>query len=111
MIRKKDLVVAILLTFITCGIYGLIWFVNISDDVKTLTGNDSLPSGGMALLLGIVTCGLYYYYWSYKVGKALYDSGKANSDNSIIYLVLMICGLGIVNYCLIQDELNKHANA
>ena len=111
MIKKKDIVVTVLLSLITCGIYGIIWFVNMTDDVKTLTNDESLPSGGMALLLGIVTCGIYYYVWAYKVGKALFQSGKTTSDNTILYLVLMIFGLGIVNYCLIQDELNKHANA
>ena len=36
-------------------------------------------------------------------------------DNSLIYLLLQIFGLGIVNYCLIQNDLNmiadKNANA
>lgn len=32
---------------------------------------------------------------------------KNIQDNSIVYLVLSIFGLGIVNYCLIQNDLNK----
>ena len=33
--------------------------------------------------------------------------GKDISDNSVIYLVLSLFGFGLVNYCLIQSDLNK----
>lgn len=36
--------------------------------------------------------------------------GLMASDNSILYLILCILGLGIVNYCLIQNELNEMAS-
>ncbi len=36
--------------------------------------------------------------------------GVAIADNSVLYLVLSIVGLGIVNYCLIQSDLNKFAD-
>lgn len=31
------------------------------------------------------------------------------SDNSVLYLILAVLGLGIVNYCLIQSDLNDFA--
>lgn len=65
----------------------------------------------MALVLTILTCGIYGFYWYYKVGKNIYKAGqmygKDIADNSIIYLVLGLFGLGIVNYCLMQTDLNK----
>ena len=36
--------------------------------------------------------------------------GKPISDNSLIYILLGIFGLGIVNYCLMQSDLNKFSN-
>lgn len=46
-------------------------------------------------------------------GKRMYEAGKkhgiAIADNSVLYLILSIFGLGIVNYCLIQNDLNKFA--
>ena len=33
--------------------------------------------------------------------------GKDISDNSILYIVLGLFGLGIVNYALMQNDLNK----
>lgn len=68
-----------------------------------------------AFLFTLVTCGIYTFYWNYKMGKELYEAktkkGLQASDNSILYLILSIIGLGIVNYCLIQSDLNDLAKA
>ena len=113
MVRKRNVVSCVILTFITCGIYGLIWFIELTDDAGRAS-DDSTLSGGMALLLTIITCGIYGLYWNYKMGKAIYEAGvKKNvsvSDNSLLYLILSIIGLGIVNYCLMQSDLNKFAD-
>ena len=111
MIKDKNILVCILLSFVTCGIYGIIWFINMTDDAAQASGENM--SGGMAFLLTIVTCGIYGFYWAYKMGKMMEKAGQNKainiSDNSVLYLVLSICGLGIVNYCLIQNDLNKLA--
>ena len=47
------------------------------------------------------------------MGKKVYEAGrkygKDIADNSILYLALSLVGLSIVNYCLIQTDLNKFA--
>lgn len=111
-VTKKELVMAIILSIVTCGIYSIIWFINITDDANKVS-NDFGTSGGMAFLFTLITCGIYGFYWYYKVGKQLYNAGRAYgvdiSDNSILYLILGLFGLGIVNYALIQTDLNKFA--
>lgn len=111
-IKEKNIAVCILLSIVTCGIYGIVWFVTMTDDMRYASGDQTL-SGGMAFLLTLVTCGIYGYYWAYKMGKAS-AMAKANrglpaEDNSVLYLVLQIFGLAIVNYCLIQNDLNNIA--
>lgn len=112
MIQKRDLVINLLLTIFTCGLYGLVWFIIITDDVNTASNEDE-ASGAMSLLLTIITCGLYGIYWSYRMGKQLYRAKEKRnmvaSDNSILYLILSIINLSIVNYCLIQLDLNEIA--
>lgn len=113
MIKEKNIAVCVILSIITCGIYGLVWFIGLSDDAGRVSEDTSL-SGGKALLLTIVTCGIYAIYWNYKMGKAISVAGTkrnvAVSDNSVLYVILSIFGLGIVNYCLMQGDLNKFAN-
>lgn len=114
MINKRDIAVYILLTIVTCGLFGIYWFITLTDDTA-IASDDNSMSGGVAFLLSIVTCGIYTIYWSYKMGKKLYDAkekaGLNANDNSVLYLILSIIGLGIVNYCLMQSDLNDIANA
>ncbi len=108
--KERNIAVSIILTLVTCGIYGLYWMVVITDDIKEQSGNNKIASGGVALLFTILTCGIYGIYWSYQMGKLLMEAKSRNGltadDNSILFLVLDIFGLAIVNYALIQDGLN-----
>lgn len=114
MIREKNIATCILLSIFTCGIYGIVWFITLTDDTAVASEDKSL-SGGMAFLLTIVTCGIYRFYWSYIMGKRIYEAkekaGLNASDNAILYLILCLFQLDIVNYCLMQSELNEIANA
>lgn len=113
LITKRDIVVAIILTFVTCGIYGIYWFIVMTDDVNSLN-DEKMASGGTAFLYSILTCGIYALYWNYKIGQKMAEAGKKYNkpinDNSVLYLVLSIFGLGLVNYCLIQSDLNRFAD-
>ncbi|BCN30725.1 DUF4234 domain-containing protein [Anaeromicropila herbilytica] len=111
MVRNRSIVVCIILTFITCGIYGLYWYVSLANDVNTVAGVQD-TSGGMVLLLTIITCGIYGLYWAYKCGEkidiAKQNRGIASSNGGILYLILYLLG-GIIAYALIQNEINKMA--
>lgn len=110
--RERNIVTCILLTIVTCGIYGIVWFIGLTDDAARANNNPNF-SGGTAFLLTLVTCGIYSIYWNYKMGKEIYNAkvtrNVAGSDQSVLYLVLSLLGLGIVNYCLMQNELNDLA--
>lgn len=111
-LAKREIIVAILLSIVTCGIYGIYWFIVMTDDANKVSG-DNGTSGGMAVLFTILTCGIYGFYWYYKMGQKLYLAGKTYNkdinDNSVLYLILGFFGLSIVSYCLIQSDLNKFA--
>lgn len=111
MVKERNIVVSIVLSIITCGIYGLYWLCTMTDDANTVSGETNDTSGGMVILFSLITCGIYTYYWNYKMGKKLYvaqqTKGIQSSDNSVLYLILSIFGLSIINYCLIQSDLNK----
>lgn len=99
-------------SLVTCGIYAIYWFVCLTNDAAR-AAKDTNFSGGMSLLFTIITCGIYGFYWYYKMGKTLKiandQAGISASDNSVLYLILGIFGLGIVNYCIMQNELNAIA--
>lgn len=113
MIKKRDLVTSIILSIVTCGIYAIIWFIGLTDDAKAASNDESMQSGGVAFLLSFITCGIYSIFWAYKMGKAINQArvnrGMPEDDKSTLYLILQIFGLGIVNYALMQNDLNEMA--
>ena len=111
-IQKREIVTAILLSIVTCGIYAIYWFICLTDESNKVSGSDT-ASGGLALLYTLLTCGIYSYYWNYIMGQKMAEAGrrygKNIEDRSILYLILSLFGFGIVNYCLIQNDLNTIA--
>lgn len=109
--EEKNIAVAIILTIVTCGIYSIIWVMQINDQVKEFSGDTNMPSGGIVVLLTIITCGIYGIYWAYQMAKLLETAGQKHnaqiSDNSILYIILCLLGLSIVNYALMQNDLNQ----
>ena len=113
MIERRNIAVCIVLTLVTCGIYGIYWIVGLTNDVNTVSGDVNGTSGGMVVLLTIVTCGIYGIYWAYKQGEKLdftkNNRGIPSSNSGVLYLILQIFGFGIIAYALMQNELNKLA--
>lgn len=112
-VLRREIAISLILSLVTCGIYAIYWFIVMTDDVNKVS-NENGTSGAMAFVFSLLTCGIYTYFWNYKMGKQMHEAGRKNgieiADNSILYLVLSLFGLGIVNYCLIQNDLNKLAN-
>lgn len=113
-VKKRSVAVCILLTIITCGIYGIYWFICMVNDLNVASERIGDASGGTVFLLSLITCGIYGMYWLYKAGEKvsyikMRNTGVPSSSNGILYLILGLVGLPIVSYCLIQSELNEVA--
>lgn len=110
-IERRELVTAIILSIVTCGIYGIYWMIKLTDEIGIVHGTPGMPSGGTAFLLTIVTCGIYGFIWAYKMGEKLDQiyaaRGVPPQSRGVLYLVLSLFGLSIVSYALMQDSLNK----
>lgn len=110
MIQKRSIALCIVLTFVTCGIYGLYWIAKINDEINAIANDQQAPSGGVVILLSIVTCGIYSIYWCYKMGEKVdyinQQRGIPSSGTAVLYLVLGIF-ISIVAYALMQDSINK----
>lgn len=113
MVSKKNVLLCVVLSIVTCGIYAIYWFICLTEDTNRLAG-DNDTSGIVAWLLSIVTCGIYGLFWAYKRGEKI-DRAKQMrnipaNNGGILYLVLFIFG-GIIAYALIQNEINNLADA
>jgi len=110
MIQQRNLGLAIILTLVTCGLYSIYWMIVMTNEVGELSGDSSF-TGGKHFLLSLVTFGIWSLVWSYQIGKLVGEAQKQRgippTDNSVLYLVLTLLGLGIVTFALVQSDVNK----
>ncbi len=111
-IKERSIYQSVFFSIITCGLYGIYWFFSMTSDIYRLDGRtDDI---GLEFLFTILSCGIYYLWIYYKLANSLNNlSSKYNRPstcNPLMFAVLAIAQLGIVNYCIMQDELNALAN-
>ena len=70
--KKRNVGLAVLFSIITFGIYGIYWFVCLTNDSNTINPEEKTASGGLAIVLSLLTFGIYGIYWNYKleIGRA-----------------------------------------
>ena len=104
----RNIALCIVFSLITCGIYTLYWMYCLNEEVNSLSGNENATGGALVIIFTIITCGIYGLYWYFKMGEKVDTiKGTPNGSSNILFLILGIFGLGIINYCLIQDTVNK----
>ena len=87
MIQQRNIALCIVLSIVTCGLYGLYWYVCLTNDTNAAAGTEG-PSGGVTLLLTIITCNIYSLYWGYKQGEKIdiikQKHGQPSSNSNIL---------------------------
>lgn len=107
-IEKRSVATCVILSIVTCGIYGIYWCVKmLKEAVQVKDENDD---GLVEILLGIFLCPVGFYLAEKKLGEGCQQKGIAHDDRSVLYLVLGFIGLGIVNYILMQSDMNAIAD-
>ena len=107
-IKKRNIVTCILLSIITCGIYGIYWLIVMTSEAVKV--KDPADSGILEIVLMLFLPFLGFFLAEKKLTEGCMAKGIAHEDRSIIYLILGLVGLGIVNFCLMQSDLNKLAD-
>ena len=108
---KRSLPLAIVLSFVTLGVYAFYWIYALTEDAHAAAGERTTASGGMVILFSLITCGIYSLYWLYKMGETIIIAKQkrgmtVDTNLPIIYLVLALFGFGIISYALMQSALN-----
>jgi hypothetical protein len=100
--KKRSILLMIIFTIFTAGIYMLYWYIAFQVELKRETGKGF---GGFGhFLMMILTFGIYAIYWQYAAGKRLADQGA--SDLSLIYLIFCFVALSWLNPFIMQSQAN-----
>ena len=121
MIKERSIVLYVLLTVITLGIFGIYWIYAMGKDIKTLNANSEPRNPGLFALLTVITCGIFLIYVCDRYPKCIVEVQEQRqmvvNDISTMTLVLAICGvfvsgiLHLVNFGLIQNQVNLLAES
>ncbi|MBQ7330860.1 MAG: DUF4234 domain-containing protein [Oscillospiraceae bacterium] len=106
-IKKRNIVTCILLTLITCGIYGIYWIIMLAREAVSV--KDPADSGILEIVLMLFVSFVGVFLAEKKLAEGCAAKGIPHTDNSILYLILGLLGLGIVSLCMMQNDLNKLA--
>lgn len=111
-VPKRSIILYILLTVLTCGIWEFIWYYQLAKDVNDLCVAQGKPKGCdpiLAVILGILTCNLYTIYFFWKDGKALSQLQYPNYrvDDQATLLAIFAIFLPTVSCALLQDQINS----
>lgn len=95
----------IILSVITCGIYGYYFIYKMAHDVNIACEGDGNKTGGLVafIFLSFITCGIYAWYWYYSLGNRLAENapryGLSFQENGTTVLLwflfgAFLCGIG-----------------
>lgn len=113
---NRSLLTYIVLSIVTCGIYGYYFLYTMARDVNIMCEGDGEQTSGLVvfIVLSMVTCGFYALYWYYKLANRLatnaprYGLNFQENGTTVLmwYLIgLLICGIGpyVAMYFLIKN--------
>lgn len=108
--EKRDPVMVLVLSFVTCGIYLFYEIYKVSSEIRDALGRQDV-NPTMDLVLGIFTCGLYFIYLAYRYPQLILEMQDRvrlpRNDISLVSIILAVCGLSMISIFMIQTELNK----
>ena len=103
-IKNRNIVTCIILSLVTCGIYAIYWAIMMAKEAVSV--KDPADSGILEIVLMLFLPFLGFFLAEKKLAEGCAAKGIPHDDRSIIYLILGLVGLGIVNFCLLQNDLN-----
>lgn len=113
--EKRNIVLAIIFSFITFGIYYLYWVYQLISSWNYISEEQGRKPGmspWLVIVLAIVTFGIFMIYYWYRISKQIADlddrNGDPLEDHSIVCLLFSLFGLGIVSAAIVQNSLNYY---
>jgi hypothetical protein len=106
-IKPRNIVTAIILSLVTCGIYAIYWAIMLAREAVSVKDENDGAMLEIVLMIFLPLVG--FYLAEKKLSEGCQAKGIEHKDNSIMYLIFGLVGLGIVNYCMMQNDLNKIA--
>jgi hypothetical protein len=101
MVKHRNIFLIYLFALLTFGIYSIYWTVSTKNEINSLGAK--IPTAWL-LIVPIANM-----YWIYKYCEGFSENAKKD-NNTILWFILYIIGVGLIMPAIIQSELNKLAS-
>jgi len=102
--RKRSIPLSVFLTVITFGIYGIVWWFKVTEEIIKELKYESIDSAPLNLLYLIISFGLYCFWWNYKISTYLSTIERRHHVEPDFWAPLMSLTFGII---LHQSRINR----
>lgn len=107
-IYKRSIGMCILLSIVTCGIYGIYWMYLLVKNTRSIQKNTDSCKGEMLCLIFVPFYSLYWWYTrGEKVRQGFAEHDYNATGGGVVYLVLAFFGLSIVSMAIMQSNFNS----
>ena len=97
--KYRNPVTSVLLGIVTLGIYGIIWYVGVKDEMNAKGA--SIPT---AWLL-VIPIANFFWLWNFSQGVEMVTNKRMGAGTAFVLLIF----LGTIGMAIIQSNLNKIA--
>ena len=107
-INRRKIVVCILLSIATLGIYQIYWLYLLVKNTRAIQKDESSCTGEMLCLILVPFYSLFWWFTKGKIVKDKFaEHGYSATGSEIAYLILGIFGLSIVSMAIMQNDFNS----
>lgn len=117
MYKRYSGIKCLILNIVTCGIYGMIMWYNLTKEHNQMAesvGEQKIKGYIPAMLLGIITCGIYNIIWMIKffgLWAKLNEAKNAGITPENKFLMLLMSFIPVYSFIWIANSHNKLADA
>ena len=106
---KKSIATVVILTIVTCGIYGFWWMYNAHQELMRASGASGVTptlSPVITLILAIFVSPVGFGLFGYDAARAMDKLCGKEGEHTVGYLILGIF-LPIVQIAVVQNDINR----
>ncbi len=110
MIKNRSVATVVILSIVTCGIYGIYWYWQAISSLDQAGGKSNMPPIAQFLLLFFYVGGIIFAInANANINAVRANRGLPEQDNMVLWLILFIV-FPIAGVALVQQAMNEIAD-
>lgn len=111
-VQPRSVILYIILSVLTCGIWYLVWVYQLASDINKLAERQGRPKGLdpiLSLILILVSCSIFqiFFFWKEENAVSQLTSSRYTVQNQSVLTGLLALFCPVASAAIIQDQINS----